>query len=41
METKPNPDIFLKAADKLMVKPEECIVIEDSRAGIEAGLTLV
>lgn len=36
-ETKPNPDIFLKAADKLMVKPEECIVIEDSRAGIEAG----
>lgn len=36
-ETKPNPDIFLKAADKLMVKPEQCIVIEDSSAGIEAA----
>lgn len=36
-ETKPNPDIFLKAADKLMVRPEECIVIEDSSAGIEAA----
>lgn len=36
-ETKPNPDIFLKAADKLRVKPEQCIVIEDSSAGIEAA----
>lgn len=36
-ETKPNPDIFLKAADKLMVKSEQCIVIEDSSAGIEAA----
>lgn len=36
-ETKPNPEIFLKAADKLMVKPEQCIVIEDSSAGIEAA----
>ena len=36
-ETKPNPDIFLKAADKLMVNPEQCIVIEDSSAGIEAA----
>lgn len=36
-ETKPNPDIFLKAADKLMLKPEQCIVIEDSSAGIEAA----
>ena len=36
-KTKPNPDIFLKAADKLMVKPEQCIVIEDSSAGIEAA----
>ena len=37
IETKPNPEIFLKAADKLMVKPEQCIVIEDSSAGIEAA----
>lgn len=36
-ETKPNPEIFLKAADKLMVNPEQCVVIEDSSAGIEAA----
>lgn len=34
---KPNPEIFLKAAEKLGLKPEECIVIEDSPAGVEAG----
>ena len=35
--SKPNPEIFLKAAEKLGLKPEECIVIEDSPAGVEAG----
>ncbi|KKU25237.1 MAG: hypothetical protein UX95_C0004G0011 [Candidatus Woesebacteria bacterium GW2011_GWD1_47_21] len=34
---KPAPDLFLKAADKLEVQPEECLVIEDSRSGIEAA----
>ncbi|HCW53956.1 MAG TPA: HAD family phosphatase [Clostridium sp.] len=34
---KPDPEIFLKAANKLGVKPEECIVIEDSPAGIQAA----
>lgn len=36
-ETKPNPEIFLKVAEKLMRTPEECIVIEDSKAGIIAA----
>lgn len=36
-ETKPNPEIFIKAADKLKVKPESCIVIEDSSAGLKAA----
>lgn len=36
-ETKPNPDIFLKAAQKLNVNPNQCIVIEDSGAGIKAA----
>ena len=36
-KTKPNPDIFLKAAKKLNVNPNECIVIEDSSAGIKAA----
>lgn len=34
---KPAPDIFLIAADKIGLKPEECIVIEDAIAGIEAA----
>lgn len=34
---KPAPDIFLKAAEKLRVNPEYCVVLEDSAAGIEAA----
>ncbi len=34
---KPFPDIYLKAAEKLQVKPENCIVFEDSPTGVEAG----
>ncbi len=34
---KPNPDIFLKAASLLGVAPEDCIVIEDTAAGIRAA----
>lgn len=36
-EAKPNPEIFLKAAAKVNMKPEECIVLEDSRLGIQAS----
>ena len=36
-ETKPNPEIFLKAAERLNINPKECIVIEDSSAGIKAA----
>jgi beta-phosphoglucomutase family hydrolase len=35
--SKPNPEIFLKAAKALNVEPEKCIVIEDSDAGITAA----
>jgi len=34
---KPNPDIFLKAAEHLQTLPQHCAVIEDSIAGIKAG----
>lgn len=37
INSKPNPEIFLKAAEDLSVKPENCIVIEDSPAGIKAA----
>jgi beta-phosphoglucomutase len=35
---KPSPEIFAKTAEKLGVEPKECLVIEDSQAGIEAAL---
>ena len=34
---KPHPDLFLLAARKLGAKPEDCIVVEDSEAGIQAA----
>ncbi len=34
---KPHPDLFLCAAEKLGVQPANCIVVEDSDAGIEAA----
>lgn len=34
---KPAPDLFLYAAEKMNYLPEECIVVEDSTAGIEAA----
>lgn len=37
-EGKPNPEIFLRAADLLGVEASECCVIEDSKPGIAAGL---
>jgi HAD superfamily hydrolase (TIGR01509 family) len=34
---KPAPDIYLKAAGKLGLRPEECLVIEDAVSGIKAA----
>lgn len=34
---KPFPDLFLKAADCMGLKPEECLVLEDSEPGIVAA----
>jgi beta-phosphoglucomutase len=35
--SKPNPEVFLKAADKLGLSPKKCAVVEDASAGIEAA----
>jgi beta-phosphoglucomutase len=35
--TKPAPDVFLVAARRLGVRPDECIVVEDAEAGIRAA----
>ena len=34
---KPDPEVFLKAANSLGLSPSGCLVIEDSPHGIEAG----
>ncbi len=36
--SKPNPEIFLKAAAQLGVEPQHCVVFEDAEAGVEAAL---
>ena len=35
--TKPAPDLFLLAAERLGIPPAECVVVEDSLAGIQAA----
>ena len=35
--SKPYPDVFLHAAETFGVSPSECVVIEDSEPGIQAG----
>lgn len=35
---KPEPDVFLKAAEKVGATPGRCVVFEDAPVGIEAGL---
>ena len=34
---KPAPDVFLLAAERLGVDPKDCLILEDSKAGIKAG----
>ncbi|MFH0886675.1 MAG: beta-phosphoglucomutase family hydrolase [bacterium] len=35
---KPDPEIFLLAAAKLGLPPDDCVVFEDAKAGVEAAL---
>ena len=36
-KSKPDPEVFLKAAEFLKEQPEYCLVVEDAKAGIEAA----
>ncbi|MFH1745986.1 MAG: HAD family phosphatase [Planctomycetota bacterium] len=42
---KPAPDIFLKAAQRADLRPEQCVVIEDAPVGVQAavaaGMTVI
>jgi beta-phosphoglucomutase len=35
--SKPNPEVFLEGARRLNLQPSECLVFEDSEAGVEAA----
>ncbi len=36
--SKPHPEVFLKAADMIALAPDQCIVVEDAHAGVEAAV---
>ena len=36
--SKPDPEVFVKAAQFLEEEPEDCLVVEDAKAGLEAAL---
>lgn len=36
-KAKPNPEVFLKGAELIGVKPENCVVFEDAISGVEAA----
>ncbi len=36
--SKPDPEVFLLAASRLDIKPEECLVVEDAEAGVQAAI---
>lgn len=35
--SKPDPEVFLKAAEFLGIEPEYCMIVEDAVSGVEAG----
>lgn len=35
---KPNPEIYIKGIEKLGLKPEECLIVEDNENGVKAAL---
>jgi beta-phosphoglucomutase len=37
-KAKPDPEVFLKAAEMMGIKPEDCVVFEDAVAGVQAAL---
>lgn len=36
-KAKPDPEVFLKGAELLGMKPEDCVVFEDAEAGVQAA----
>jgi len=37
VNSKPDPEVFIKAAEYICMSPADCLVVEDAEAGIEAA----
>lgn len=37
-KSKPDPEVFIKAAEYLGLDPKQCLVVEDADAGIDAAI---
>lgn len=37
--SKPDPEVFLKAAELIGLQPADCLVVEDAHAGVEAAVS--
>lgn len=37
VNSKPDPEVFLKAAELIGENPKDCLIIEDAKAGIEGA----
>lgn len=37
-KSKPDPEVFVKAAEYLHEEPKDCLVVEDAKAGLEAAI---
>ncbi len=37
-QSKPHPEVFLKAASLISLSPQYCLVVEDAHAGVEAAV---
>lgn len=37
-KSKPDPEVFLIAAERIQLSPPECLVVEDAKAGVEAAV---
>lgn len=38
VKTKPDPEVFIKAAEFISLNPKDCLVVEDAKAGVEAAI---
>lgn len=38
VKSKPDPEMYIKAIERLQLRPEECLIVEDNEKGIKAAI---